>query len=57
MFSRPLAILLLGLGVITAAAGGSYLATRHNPADASLSAAAQPTPAPAAARRRRRSRS
>jgi len=49
MFSRPLAVLLLGLGVITAAAGGSYLATRHNVADASLSAAAQPAPAPVVA--------
>jgi len=43
MFSRPLAILLLALAVLTAAAGGSYLATRHNVADAQLSAAAAPT--------------
>jgi len=46
MFSRPLAILLLVLAVITAAAGGSYLATRHNAADPTVSAAA---PAPLAA--------
>jgi len=47
MFSRPLAILLLVLGVVTAAAGGSYLATRHNAADATVNAAAPVEPAPA----------
>lgn len=30
MFSRPLAFLLLALGCVTAAAGGAYVATRHN---------------------------
>lgn len=30
MFSRPLAFLLLGLGCVTAAAGGAYVATRQN---------------------------
>jgi hypothetical protein len=55
MFSRPLAF-LLALGCVTAAAGGAYLATRHNAADqvvATTSAApATPpaaVPAPAAA--------
>src|SRR5262249_28521183 len=33
MFSRPLAFLLLALATITAAAGGAYVATRHNVAD------------------------
>jgi type IV secretory pathway VirB10-like protein len=36
MFSRPLAFVLLGLGCVTAAAGGAYVATRQN--------AAQPAP-------------
>jgi len=50
MFSRPLALLLLGLGCVTAAAGGAYVAARHNAADtaAAVTAAPQPT-APAAA--------
>ena len=30
MFSRPLAFVLLALGCVTAAAGGAYMATRHN---------------------------
>ena len=30
MFSRPLAFVLLALGCVTAAAGGAYVATRHN---------------------------
>ena len=30
MFSRPLALLLLALGCVTAAAGGAYVATRQN---------------------------
>jgi hypothetical protein len=34
MFSRPLAFLLLALGCVTAAAGGAYVATRHNVASA-----------------------
>src|SRR5205809_1101523 len=34
MFSKPLAFGLLALSCVTAAAGGAYLATRHNAADA-----------------------
>jgi hypothetical protein len=34
MFSKPLALGLLALGCVTAAAGGAYLATRHNAAEA-----------------------
>ncbi|HYT77511.1 MAG TPA: TrbI/VirB10 family protein [Vicinamibacterales bacterium] len=45
MFSKPLAFLLLVLGCVTAAAGGAYLATRHNAADLS---AARPAAALAA---------
>ncbi len=33
MFSKPLAFLLLALGCVTAAAGGAYLASRHNASD------------------------
>ena len=33
MFSKPLAFALLAVGCITAAAGGAYVATRHNTAD------------------------
>jgi type IV secretory pathway VirB10-like protein len=33
MFSRPLAFILLALGCVTAAAGGAYVATRHNSTD------------------------
>lgn len=33
MFSRPLAFVLLALGCVTAAAGGAYVATRHNATD------------------------
>ncbi len=44
MFSKPLAFGLLALGCVTAAAGGAYVATRHNTAGV----AATPT-APAAA--------
>jgi hypothetical protein len=46
MFSRPLAFLLLALGVVTAAAGGAYVATRHNAAD-SMAVAAPIAAAPA----------
>ncbi len=47
MFSKPVALVLLALGCLTAAAGGAYVATRHNVADrvASVSqapAASQP---------------
>ena len=43
MFSKPLAFGLLALGCVTAAAGGAYVATRHNLAQA------QATTSPAAA--------
>ena len=33
MFSKPLALVLLALGCLTAAAGGAYMAARHNAAD------------------------
>jgi hypothetical protein len=33
MFSKPLAFVLLALGCLTAAAGGAYMATRHNMSD------------------------
>jgi hypothetical protein len=33
MFSRPLAFVLLALACVTAAAGGAYVATRHNATD------------------------
>jgi type IV secretory pathway VirB10-like protein len=42
MFSRPLAFLLLALGLITAAAGGAYVATRHNSTDAVAATASAP---------------
>jgi hypothetical protein len=46
MFSRPLAFILLVLGCVTAAAGGAYIATRHNASDVTATA---PAPAPSAA--------
>jgi hypothetical protein len=53
MFSRPLAFILLALGCVTAAAGGAYVATRHNSAEpgrsTSVSAAPPSAVAPAAA--------
>jgi type IV secretory pathway VirB10-like protein len=53
MFSRPLAFVLLALGCVTAAAGGAYVATRHNSAEparpTSVSAASPSAVAPAAA--------
>lgn len=49
MFSRPLAFVLLALGCVTAAAGGAYVATRHNAADpAAVASVAAPQPAPVA---------
>ena len=53
MFSRPLAFVLLALGCVTAAAGGAYVANRHNSAEVAVSTAAAPaavagTPAPGA---------
>ena len=50
MFSRPLAFLLLGLGCVTAAAGGAYVAARHNAAEtAPIAATAPQATEPAAA--------
>lgn len=46
MFSRPLAFILLALGCVTAAAGGAYVANRHNTAEVAVEAA--PVPAAAA---------
>lgn len=47
MFSRPLAFVLLALGCVTAAAGGAYVATRHNAADpAVVTSVAAPQAAP-----------
>jgi type IV secretory pathway VirB10-like protein len=52
MLSKPLAFGLLALGCVTAAAGGAYMATRHNTADvtagshAAVPAASPATPAP-----------
>ena len=43
MFSKPLAFVLLALGCVTAAAGGAYLASRHNAAESE--AISNPTPA------------
>ena len=42
MFSRPLAFVLLALGCVTAAAGGAYVATRHNGTDAGTVVASAP---------------
>ena len=42
MFSRPLAFVLLALGCVTAAAGGAYVATRHNSAEPATAVAAAP---------------
>lgn len=54
MFSKPLAFALLAVGCVTAAAGGAYVATRHNTADvaavpAAMTAPAAPAPTPTAA--------
>jgi hypothetical protein len=46
MFSRPLAFVLLALGCVTAAAGGAYVATRHNSADGAATTATLASPAP-----------
>jgi hypothetical protein len=40
MFSKPLAFGILALGCVTAAAGGAYLATRHNAAERQATSAA-----------------
>src|SRR5262245_7328462 len=47
MSSKPLAFVLLALGCLTAAAGGAYVATRHNASDPVATVASQ-SPAPAA---------
>lgn len=44
MFSKPLAFALLAVSCLTAAAGGAYIATRHNSAEVATTA-----PAPASA--------
>jgi type IV secretory pathway VirB10-like protein len=49
MFSRPLAFVLLALGCVTAAAGGAYVATRHNSTDGMTATATAPASARAAA--------
>jgi hypothetical protein len=49
MFSRPLAFVLLALGCVTAAAGGAYVATRHNSSDGVVTTSSVATPAPASA--------
>lgn len=46
MFSNRLAFAALGLACVTAAAGGSYLATRHNVAERAIPPAAAATEAP-----------
>ena len=46
MFSRPLAFILLALGCVTAAAGGAYVATRHNNVSEGV-AVSQPAATPA----------
>ena len=45
MFSRPLALFLVVLGCVTAAAGGAYVATRHNAAEIATTASSQPATA------------
>lgn len=45
MFSRPVAIFLLALGCVTAAAGGAYVATRHNATEPAATASSAPAPA------------
>jgi hypothetical protein len=42
MFSKPLAFVLLALGCVTAAAGGAYVASRHNASDAAATAPVAP---------------
>jgi type IV secretory pathway VirB10-like protein len=49
MFSKPLAFALLAVGCLTAAAGGAYVATRHNTADVAVAAPPATTPPPPAA--------
>ena len=49
MFSQRLAFAALGLACVTAAAGGSYLATRHNVADQAIRPASAPADVPALA--------
>ena len=49
MFSKPLGVVLFALACLTAAAGGAYLAARHNASDAAVVAAQSPSgPAPSA---------
>ena len=48
MFSKPLAFVLLALACLTAAAGGAYVATRHNVSDAAAVAVGPATSTPPA---------
>lgn len=49
MFSKPLGVVLFALACLTAAAGGAYLAARHNASDAAVVAAQSPSgPVPTA---------
>jgi len=52
MFSKPLAVGALAAGCVAAAAGGAYVAVRHNeaPAPSAVSASVAPTPAVDAAK-------
>ena len=49
MFSKPLGLILLVLGCVTAAAGGAYVATRHNTAETVATAPAEASAASAVA--------
>jgi type IV secretory pathway VirB10-like protein len=49
MFSKPLALLLLALGCVTAAAGGAYVATRQNAVESEPAHAVAPAPSATAA--------
>jgi hypothetical protein len=51
MFSRPLAFVLLALGCVTAAAGGAYVATRHNATETVATTALPASGPPAVASR------
>jgi hypothetical protein len=47
MISKPIVLGLLAAGCVTAAAGGAYVAVRHNSAESTVTAGATATPAPA----------
>jgi hypothetical protein len=48
MFSKSVGVMLFALGCLTAAAGGAYVATRHNASDAAVVAAQPAAPTPGA---------